>query len=101
MGRRVIARNQLQEVRDKLLDILRGQRKALNQMCRGAPVQGLLPIPAREEIDPLMVPQRGALMTVIVMRHLRREQQQISFAADKALGAIGNQALSLRLAPYK
>ena len=58
------------------------------------PGKPLLPVGARTEIDPLVIPLFGIRMTAIVVDLPRREQQDIAGAADELLVAILDDPLS-------
>ena len=54
------------------------------------PVQPLVPVGARAEIDPLVIPLTGIRVTAIVMNFARRKQQHIALTADELLALVLN-----------
>ena len=72
--------------------LVRTEKAGLGEDRR--PVEPLVPVGARPEVDPLVIPLAGVGMAAVVMDLPRREQQHIARPADKLLAVVVDHPLA-------
>ena len=70
----------------RLMRFIRAEKAGLGKNRR--PVEPLVPVGARPEVDPLVIPLAGIRMAPVVVNFSRWKQQNIARPADKLLALI-------------